>query len=71
MFVFGEVQDPVQETVNLVEDIVRSQIIELVCLYFMSRVMHSEVADADPSSTSACDPPRCSLLVLRRPHLPH
>jgi len=32
MFVFGEVQDPNQETVNLVEDIVRSQLIELVCL---------------------------------------
>jgi Transcription initiation factor IID, 18kD subunit len=31
MFVFGEVQDPTPETVNLVEDIVRSQIIELVC----------------------------------------
>lgn len=30
MFVFGEIQDPNQETVNLVEDIVRSQIIELV-----------------------------------------
>ena len=30
MFVFGEVQDPMPETVNLVEDIVRSQIIELV-----------------------------------------
>jgi len=30
MFVFGEVQDPNQETVNLVEDIVRSQLIELV-----------------------------------------
>lgn len=30
MFVFGEVQDPMAETVNLVEDIVRSQIIELV-----------------------------------------
>ena len=31
MFVFGEVQDPTTETVNLVEDIVRGQIIELVC----------------------------------------
>lgn len=31
MFVFGEVQDPTIETVNLVEDIVRGQIIELVC----------------------------------------
>ncbi|KAI1795095.1 TFIID-18kDa-domain-containing protein [Ganoderma leucocontextum] len=30
MFVFGEVQDPNQETVNLVEDIVRSQLIELI-----------------------------------------
>lgn len=30
MFVFGEVQDPIPETVNLVEDIVRSQIIELI-----------------------------------------
>lgn len=30
MFVFGEVQDPTTETVNLVEDIIRGQIIELV-----------------------------------------
>ncbi|KAG7097444.1 hypothetical protein E1B28_004789 [Marasmius oreades] len=30
MFVFGEVQDPNHETVNLVEDIVRSQLIELI-----------------------------------------
>ncbi|KAL0950128.1 hypothetical protein HGRIS_010124 [Hohenbuehelia grisea] len=30
MFVFGEVQDPLTETVNLVEDIVRSQLIELI-----------------------------------------
>ncbi|KAI0797133.1 TFIID-18kDa-domain-containing protein [Abortiporus biennis] len=30
MFVFGEVQEPLPETVNLVEDIVRSQIIELI-----------------------------------------
>lgn len=32
MFVFGEVQDPNMETVNLVEDIVRSQLIELVSI---------------------------------------
>ena len=32
MFVFGEVQDPNPETVNLVEDIVRSQLIELVSM---------------------------------------
>ncbi|KIK53290.1 hypothetical protein GYMLUDRAFT_49470 [Collybiopsis luxurians FD-317 M1] len=30
MFVFGEVQDPIQETVNLVEDIVRGQLVELI-----------------------------------------
>lgn len=30
MFVFGEVQDPNTDTVNLVEDIVRGQIIELI-----------------------------------------
>ncbi|KAK2465972.1 hypothetical protein APHAL10511_001613 [Amanita phalloides] len=30
MFVFGEVQDPYPETVNLVEDIVRGQLIELI-----------------------------------------
>ena len=33
MFVFGEVQDPTTETVNLVEDIVRGQIIELVRIH--------------------------------------
>lgn len=32
MFVFGEVQDPNPDTVNLVEDIVRSQLIELVII---------------------------------------
>lgn len=37
MFVFGEVQDPLPETVNLVEDIVRSQIIELVSAPFCAR----------------------------------
>lgn len=30
MFVFGEVQDPSQETIRLVEDIVRGQVIEIV-----------------------------------------
>ncbi|KAH7105610.1 TFIID-18kDa-domain-containing protein [Auriculariales sp. MPI-PUGE-AT-0066] len=30
MFVFGEVQDPNPETVNLVEDIIRSQVTELI-----------------------------------------
>ncbi|KAI0080835.1 TFIID-18kDa-domain-containing protein [Panus rudis PR-1116 ss-1] len=30
MFVFGEVQEPLAETVNLVEDIIRGQIIELI-----------------------------------------
>jgi len=30
MFVFGEVSEPLIETINLVEDIVRSQVIEIV-----------------------------------------
>jgi hypothetical protein len=30
MFVFGEVQDPNPKAVNLVEEIVRSQILEIV-----------------------------------------
>ena len=30
MFVFGEVQDPLPETVKLVEDVVRGQVIEMV-----------------------------------------
>lgn len=34
MFVFGEVQDPNPTAVNLVEDIVRSQVLEIVCLPF-------------------------------------
>jgi len=37
MFVFGEVQDPNMETLNLVEDIVRSQLIELVKLNSLPR----------------------------------
>jgi len=37
MFVFGEVQDPTTETVNLVEDIARGQIIELVRTCFPTR----------------------------------
>jgi transcription initiation protein SPT3 len=33
MFVFGEVQEPLLETINLVEDIVRSQVIEIVRIF--------------------------------------
>jgi hypothetical protein len=32
MFVFGEVSDPLQETTTLVEDIIRSQVIEIVSI---------------------------------------
>lgn len=35
MFVFGEVQGPLPETVKLVEDIVRGQIVEIVSLTFL------------------------------------
>jgi hypothetical protein len=32
MFVFGEIQEPLTETVNLVENIIKSQLVELVRL---------------------------------------
>ncbi|KAJ2490007.1 Transcription initiation protein spt3, partial [Coemansia sp. RSA 2052] len=32
MFVFGEVQDPLTETTMLIEDIVRSQVIEIIVM---------------------------------------
>ena len=62
MFVFGEIQDPNHETVNLVEDIVRGQLIELVrdpsChhhirsgfLFRSSRPAHSPTAEAPDTS---------------------
>ena len=37
MFVFGEVSDPLPETTMLVEDIVRSQVIEIVSIWFQAR----------------------------------
>jgi transcription initiation protein SPT3 len=40
MFVFGEIQDPNPETVNLVEDIVRSQLIELVSFLYFNDEIH-------------------------------
>jgi hypothetical protein len=36
MFVFGEIQEPLTETVNLVENIIRSQLVELVRLPYVS-----------------------------------
>jgi len=35
MFVFGEIQEPLTDTVNLVESIIRSQLVELVCLPYV------------------------------------
>ena len=52
MFVFGEVQDPAPETVNLVEDIVRSQIIELVsaCVWTSASPLTGRRADITSST---------------------
>lgn len=36
MFVFGEVQEPLPETIKLVEDVVRGQVIEIVSLSLLS-----------------------------------
>jgi len=41
MFVFGEVADPLQEATLLVEDIVRSQVIEIVGVIFYIHSQHS------------------------------
>jgi transcription initiation protein SPT3 len=49
MFVFGEVQDPNMDTVNLVEDIVRSQLIELVNIYIYN---HLESTFSNPWSNT-------------------
>jgi transcription initiation protein SPT3 len=38
MFVFGEIQEPLTETVNLVESIIRSQLVELVRLPVHPRI---------------------------------
>ena len=35
MFVFGEIQEPLTETVNLVENIIKSQLVELVRSHFV------------------------------------
>ena len=39
MFVFGEVQDPNPTAVNLVEDIVRSQVLEIVRSYISQSLL--------------------------------
>lgn len=36
MFVFGEIQEPLTDTVNLVENIIRSQLVELVRPHYVS-----------------------------------
>jgi hypothetical protein len=70
MFVFGEVQDPNPETVNLVEDIVRSQIIELVRLQF-SRARTVVSCELDYPSKNVGEQTRSTLRLGRRPHLPN
>ena len=44
MFVFGEIQEPLTETVNLVENIIRSQLVELVRL-----LVHPMYSASDPT----------------------
>lgn len=62
MFVFGEVQDPLVETVNLVEDIVRSQVLEIVSLSYLHRRMVAyqlEISPAGPSSPPSSSETGC------------
>ena len=59
MFVFGEVQDPNMETVNLVEDIVRGQLIELVST--SSQITNHKLHCVDRASACASYTARCTL----------
>ena len=44
MFVFGEIQEPLTDTVNLVENIIRSQLVELVSPLYIRIHLTSDVA---------------------------
>ena len=77
MFVFGEVQDPLAETVRLVEDVVRGQIIEIVSFTPSFRTLTGSLADlylgeipGDPRS-SPDSSPLIPISLGRRPYLPH
>lgn len=71
MFVFGEVQDPMAETVNLVEDIVRSQIIELVSGRVLVLLDLATYRVADITSKDVGLTPRSSLPLSGGSHIPH
>lgn len=71
MFVFGEVQDPNPETVNLVEDIVRSQLIELVSTFKLSvqngtLQLHADYFGGYRSYKHECWPPAAVLDTCRQ-----
>jgi len=71
MFVFGEVSEPNQETVNLVEDIVRSQIIELVNYPSIPSDTILLTNIAGDSGTSVSSQTQPSLSYGRRPYISH
>jgi hypothetical protein len=52
MFVFGEIQEPLTETVNLVENIIRSQLVELVRPSYVSLGLAPDLCILD--RTGAC-----------------
>jgi hypothetical protein len=52
MFVFGEIQEPLTETVNLVENIIRSQLVELVRPPYVSLSLAADLCTLD--RTGAC-----------------
>jgi hypothetical protein len=53
MFVFGEIQEPLTDTVNLVENIIRSQLVELVSPFASPIHLHLTVVDSDCPSACA------------------
>ena len=45
MYVFGEVQDPLTETTQMMEDVVRGQLTEIVCRILCGNGENSVVSD--------------------------
>ena len=57
MFVFGEVADPLPESTLLVEDIVRSQVIEIVILnYYLIGLLFTNFSFKKKKDYSSCSP---------------
>lgn len=68
MFVFGEVSDPLQETTLLVEDIIRSQVIEIVHIDY-NQFPSTHTFYVDYTSCSTSESKEFQTFECRRPNL--